>query len=133
MNMRGRPDLAMNRIDISFPDPETTAPHIAGENPMFHFSVRTHDVSYHEVLLTSGVVREDGTIVSDDDRQYDYYEDAKIPDYFSPSEYFHPVIHQRLAKQAVAMALFDYDPIYPGDYTEEERKALDAYMRDCRD
>lgn len=109
----------MKRIGVAFPVAEDSLVRTPSETIVFGYSVATAD----GVTLAQGQVTAD-RVIHDYGQGFD--STRPIPEYFDVGQLFHPVAHRRLAKQCVAMALFDYDPENPGELTaDEERLVVD--------
>lgn len=119
MNMAGRPDLAMNRIAVSFPDDYGSHSLLQDSARRIVFGFKVEAASGEN--LACGQLTRDGKLhnyINRKDEQHD------IPDEFDVGSIYHPEVHRRIAKQIVAMTLCGYDPVAPGVMTDEEERCL---------
>ena len=112
MNMRGRPDLAMNRVKVSFPEPDDTI--LLRTERVIAFGYKIAAASGE--IIARGVVTEDGFLHN---YRNGHDDAAEIPEVFDVRDISQSVAI-RAAKQCVAMVLCDYDPVNPGLLVHKE-------------
>lgn len=119
MNMEGRPDLAMNRIEVHFPD----TPQITHR---FGFIATTLAFDGNEQQLVRGWANGRSNslhVVDEDNRLISHY---VVSDTYDIASFHQKQVHERLAKQCVAVTLFNYDPDMAGKLSDDEKRLLDA-------